>query len=103
MDTEWLGGVVPPTRSNENSSRMEKNGVKGTYLLVPRCGEGRGTAPLVAAHWCADPVRALVGSSGGRRQVAEADQVVRRQAEDEHPADPCSAPVARLAQQPHGL
>src|SRR5215510_14360540 len=95
------------SRSRRASSRLRKNQVKRTSSLSQTC--------------CTDPRRpadsALVGatrrgaggpapgyrSSWGLGQVADADQVVRRQAEDEHPADPGAAPVARLAQQPHGL
>jgi hypothetical protein len=58
------------------SSRMQKNGVKGSDLLVLRHGEGCGTAPLGVAHRCTLP--ALVRSSRGLGQVPDADQVVDR-------------------------
>src|SRR5512132_4664390 len=82
---------------------MQKNGVKGTDLLGPRCREGRGTAPLGPADRCTDAVSALVRSSGGRRQIADTDQVVRRQAEEEHPAHSTSTAVSSLAQEPDGF
>src|SRR5215468_7568563 len=84
-------------------SRMQKNGVKGTDLLVPRCGEGRGTAPLGAAPRCTEEVPALLRSSGGRSQVPDADQVVDGQAEDEHPAHAAGPAVSGLAQEPDGF
>src|SRR5262249_5918161 len=85
-----------------SSSRMQKNGVKGTDLLVPRCGEGRGTAPLGAAPRCTEQVPALLRSSRGRSQVPDADQVVNGQAEDEHPAHAAGPAVSSLAQEPDG-
>src|SRR5262249_1253123 len=85
------------------SSRMQKNGVKGTDLLVPRCGEGRGTAPLGAAPRWREQVPALLRSSRGRSQVPDADQVVNGQAEDEHPAHAAGPAVSSLAQEPDGF
>src|SRR5215471_12635922 len=82
------------------SSRMQKNGVKGTGLLVPRCGEGRGRAPLGAAPRCTDRVPALLRSSRGLCQVPDTDQVVDGQAEDEHPAHAAWPAVSSLAQEP---
>src|SRR5712691_9453029 len=78
---------------------MLKNRVKGTRLLVPGCYEGCCTAPLAAAKSRADASPQLSGSSRCLGQVADADQVIDRQPEDEHPAYPCPAAVAHLAQQ----
>jgi len=54
------------------TSRVQKNRVKGTYLLVPRCDEGPRTAPLAAASLRADAAPSRLGSSGGLGQVADA-------------------------------
>src|SRR6266404_694721 len=78
---------------------MKKKRLKGTYLLGPRRDEGCRTAPSLGAKAAAPPG----GSSHGLRQVADADQVVHRQAEDEYPAHSRLAAVPRLAQHPDGL
>jgi hypothetical protein len=82
---------------------VQKNRVKGTYALGPRCDEGHRTAPLAAASLRVDAATPPAGSSRGLGQVAETNQVVRRQAKDEHPAHPRPATVPCLAQQPDGL
>src|SRR2546422_8959883 len=86
---------------------MLKNRVKGTRLLSPTCFEGRrtriGAASLAASNGGADVPAQPAGSSRRLGQIADADQVVDRQPEDEHPADPRPAAVAHLAQQPDGL
>src|SRR5712691_6857324 len=84
-------------------SRMQKNRVEGTYVRVPRRGEGRDRAPLAAGGRLVTPAKPLAGSCGSLRQVANSDQVVRRQAEDEHPAHSRAAAMSGLAQQPDGL
>src|SRR5690349_22904519 len=77
---------------------MKKNGVKEAYLPMPRCFAG-SRPTLVVARARAEAVRPRVGSSRRRRQVPDADQVVRRQAEEEHPAHAGPATMARLSQQ----
>src|SRR6516165_11378011 len=89
--------------SGPRPSRMQKNGMKGTDLLVPRYGEGRGTAPLGAAPRCTEQVPALLRSCRGRSQVPDTDQVVDGQAEDEHPAHAAGPAVSSLAQEPDGF
>src|SRR2546425_7968402 len=86
---------------------MLKNRVKETRLLSPTCFEGRrtriGVASLAASNGGADVPARPAGSSRRLGQITDADQVVDRQAEDEHPAHPAPAAVARLAQQADGL
>src|SRR5712691_8736921 len=94
---------TPRSTGCRRPSRLRKNRVKGTRLLVPRCYEGRCTAPLAAAKSRADASTQLSSSSRCLRQVADADQVIDRQPEDEHPADPRPAAVPSLAQQADGL
>ncbi len=62
-----------------------------------------GFAPVAATRRNADGPAPFPRSSWGFGQVADADQVVRCQAEDEHPAHSTSAAVAGLAQEPDGL
>src|SRR5437016_3178576 len=77
--------------------------MKGARWLVPRRYERRRIALLAAALTDADGPTHLSGSSCGLGQVADADQVIDRQPEDEHPAHPAPAAMARLAQQADGL
>src|SRR6266852_3576969 len=89
------------------TSRLRKNRVKTTKSCAPRwCGEPgmpAGSARLAAT--LAGPQGSAPGPRSSRRlgEVAEADQVVDRQAEDEHPVHASPAAMARLAQQPDGL
>src|SRR6266852_8995792 len=89
------------------SSRLRKNRVKTTKSFAPRwCGEPgmpAGSARLAAT--LGGPQGSAPGPRSSRRlgEVAEADQVVDRQAEDEHPVHASPAAMARLAQQPDGL
>src|SRR5215472_15094566 len=98
----------PPAGSVEWwPSRLRKNQVKRTSSLSQTCcpdpRRPAASALVVATRRGAGGAAPGYRSSWGLGQVADADQVVRRQAEDEHPTDPGAAPVARLAQQPHGL
>src|SRR5712691_10009414 len=93
----------PMAEASPSPSRMQKNRVEGTYVRVPRRGEGRDRAPLAAGGRLVTPAKPLAGSCGSLRQVANSDQVVRRQAEDEHPAHSRAAAMSGLAQQPDGL
>src|SRR5712691_10438778 len=95
----------PPSRPSRHSSssRLRKNRVKGTRVLVPRRYERRRTAPIAAELIGADVPTQLAGSSRGLGEVADTDQVIDRQPEDEHPAHPRPAAVPRLAQQADGL
>src|SRR6059036_1444176 len=83
------------------SSRLRKNRVKRPRSLPQTCGEERqkpaGSAPVDATRRAADGPSPFHRSSRGLGQVADADQVVHRQAEDEHPAHATSAAVAGLA------
>src|SRR6266478_1806115 len=76
------------TDARRGPSRLRKKRVKGTRLLVARRYERRRSALLAAALPDADGPTPRSGSSGGLGQVADADQVIDRQAEDEHPAHP---------------
>src|SRR5436309_6592054 len=88
-------------------SRLRKNRVKRTRSLPQTCGEERqkpaGSAPVDATRRAADGPSPFHRSSRGLGQVADADQVVHRQAEDEHPAHATSPAVAGLAQEPDGF
>src|SRR3989442_15985981 len=88
-------------------SRMLKNRVKATRLLSPTCFEGRrtriGAASLAASNGGADVPAQAAGSSRRLGQIADADQVVDRQPEDEHPADPRPTAVAHLTKHADGL
>src|SRR5260370_41762403 len=81
---------------------MKKNGVKGTYLPMSRSFAEQHPALFVASPR-SDVVLPRLGSSRPLRQVSCADQVVRRQAEAEHPAHSRPAAMPRLAQECDGL
>src|SRR5260370_12686043 len=81
---------------------MKKNGVKGTYLPMSRSFAEPHPALFVASPR-SDVVLPRLGSSRRLRQASDADPVVRRQAEAEHPAHSRPAAMPRLAQQPDGL
>src|SRR6266496_2523748 len=93
--------------SSSVASRLRKNRVKRTRALPQTCCEGPrrpvGFAPVAARRRNADGPAPFPRSSWGFGQVADADQVVRCQAEDEHPAHSTSAAVEGLAQEPDGL
>src|SRR5438128_603236 len=94
---------IPSSLVTRCPSRLRKKRVKGTRLLVPRRCERRRIALLAAALTDAAGLTPLSGSSCGLGQVADADQVIDRQPEDEHPTHPAPAAMARLAQQADGL
>src|SRR5215472_12434319 len=75
--------MISPTRSERGAS--------------PGMGAGQALLASIGPGWSAP------GCSCGRRQVADADQVVDRGREGEHPAAPPYASVAGLPEQGHGL
>src|SRR5437899_8317612 len=83
-----------------NSSRLRKNGVKSSFSssATSFAGRLRQLAVLTSATWAqrgGDP-----GAYHGLlREIANADQIVDREAEDEHPAHASRAPVPSLSQQ----
>src|SRR6266851_299952 len=85
------------------SSRLRKNRVKTTKSFAPRwCGEPgmpAGSARLAATLGGPQGSAPVPRSSRRLGEVAEADQIVDRQAEDEHPVHASPAAMARLAQQ----
>src|SRR5207249_10762379 len=101
----WATTSAPPASAQPPNpsppSRLRKNRVKRTRSLPQTCGEERqkpaGSAPVDATRRAADGPSPFHRSSRGLGQVADADQVVHRQAEDEHPAHATSAAVAGLA------
>jgi hypothetical protein len=84
----------------KSPSRLQNTRAKGTYLRVPRRCEGCDEAVLAGASLHVDAARPRSGSFGRLRQAADPDQVVRRQAEEEHPAHSRPAAMPRFAQQP---
>src|SRR6267143_5695813 len=107
ISVDWLPPYLCPSRRLLRSSRLQKNRVKRTSSLRATCGEGRRgrvcLAPLVVAVSGAGGRRWFLDSSRGLGQIPDADQVIDRQAEDEHPVHPCPAAVPCLAQQPDRL
>jgi hypothetical protein len=87
----------------KSPGRMQKNGVKGRCLRVPRRCDGCDEAVLAGASLHVDAARPRSGSLGSHRQVADPDQIVCRQAEEEHPAHSRPAAMLRFAQRPDGL
>src|SRR5213596_715909 len=82
------------------SSRLRKNGVKTSFSssATSFAGRLRQLAVLTSATW-AQRGGARRASHGLLREIANADQIVDREAEDEHPAHASRAPVPSLSQQ----
>src|SRR5207247_11001655 len=81
-------------------SRLRKNGVKASFSTSATsfAGRLRQLAVLTSATW-AQRGGARRASHGLLREIANADQIVDREAEDEHPAHASRAPVPSLSQQ----
>src|SRR5438094_10477179 len=83
-----------------STSRLRKNGVKTSFSssATSFAGRLRQLAVLTSATW-AQRGGARRASHGLLREIANADQIVDREAEDEHPAHANRAPVPSLSQQ----
>src|SRR5437773_11811073 len=82
------------------SSRLRKNGVKTSFSssATSFAGRFRQLAVLTSATW-AQRRGARRASHGLPRAIANADQTVDREAEDEHLAHASRAPVPILSEQ----
>src|SRR5262249_23939421 len=86
---------------SRRSSRLRKIDVKESlWMHAGRIYASRGGDRTPTRIAAAPPTpTATPGSCGLLREISQADQVVDRQAEDEHPPDSRPAAMPRLAQQ----